>query len=214
MTKKPPPHKRLVARKKPSQARSEKMVARILDATRALIKQSGKDESVKLTTNHIAREAGISVGSLYQYFPNTESILYEIYQQVTSGIHAVLDRYDSARYLSLPREEFFSKLNRAALRAEPDPEITYEFHRAIRVYPPLAEADRAHAEEVARKMANFLKHYGSPWPIKKLQRLTLFFYYINFGTWLYRDHIRPPKKESEEWELGAMDYVLNQCFGE
>ena len=74
-----PVNKRLSARKKPTQHRSQKMVERILDATRELLEESDGVNSSRITTKHIATKAGISVGSLYQYFPNMEAILYEIY---------------------------------------------------------------------------------------------------------------------------------------
>ncbi len=62
-------------RKKPKQDRSHSMVERILGAARELL----ADDSTKgLTTSAIAERAGLSVGSLYQYFPNKEAIVLEL----------------------------------------------------------------------------------------------------------------------------------------
>ncbi|MCA2979996.1 MAG: TetR family transcriptional regulator [Myxococcaceae bacterium] len=60
------------ARKQPSQARSQALVASLLEATARILVQDGWDG---LTTNRVARKAGVSVGSLYQYFPDKEALV-------------------------------------------------------------------------------------------------------------------------------------------
>jgi AcrR family transcriptional regulator len=202
----------LSARKKPSQNRSQKMVLRILDAARKILRETGGASSSRITTNHIARKAGVSVGSLYQYFPNTEAILFELYKEMLSPIQDVMGEFESVAFLSLPKETFFDKLNRALTSSGPDSEFVFAMRNATKAYPMLAEADRKHAEFIAKRIATFLKHYGSEWPLKKLQRLALFVYYIDDGTWTYRDHARPPKKEAFDWELNALNFVFMQCF--
>lgn len=58
--------------KQPKQRRSRDMVHAILDATIMVIESEGPDA---FTTNRVADVAGISVGSLYQYFSNKEMLL-------------------------------------------------------------------------------------------------------------------------------------------
>lgn len=62
----------LEPRKAPSQERAEATVQSLLDATAAEILEGGYD---RMSTNKIAKRAGVSVGSLYQYFPNKEAIV-------------------------------------------------------------------------------------------------------------------------------------------
>jgi AcrR family transcriptional regulator len=62
----------LKPRKSPVQARSAASVEAILEATTQVLLLEGKEG---LTTNGVARRAGVSVGSLYQYFPNKSSLL-------------------------------------------------------------------------------------------------------------------------------------------
>jgi AcrR family transcriptional regulator len=59
-------------RKTPSQARSQATVDALLQATERLLIKEGYD---KLSTNRVAAAAGVSVGSLYQYFPSKEALV-------------------------------------------------------------------------------------------------------------------------------------------
>jgi AcrR family transcriptional regulator len=72
---------RLEPRKKPSQQRSKALVEAVLDAAVRVLAEQGPS---KFTTKRVADRAGISVGSLYQYFPNKESILATIQQEEES----------------------------------------------------------------------------------------------------------------------------------
>jgi AcrR family transcriptional regulator len=62
-------------RKRPRQARSERLVADILEAASRVLARAG---ARRFTTARVAEAAGVSVGSLYQYFPNKESILFRL----------------------------------------------------------------------------------------------------------------------------------------
>jgi AcrR family transcriptional regulator len=59
-------------RKSPTQSRSARMVEDLLDATARVLVRDGWDRA---STNRIAKAAGVSVGSLYQYFPNKEALV-------------------------------------------------------------------------------------------------------------------------------------------
>ena len=67
--------KTALLRKKPKQIRSKLMVNNILEASIRVLKQYPYHQ---FTTNRVAEAAGISIGSLYQYFPNKQSILLEL----------------------------------------------------------------------------------------------------------------------------------------
>ncbi len=64
--------KRLEPRRKPVQRRSRDTVQAILDAAARLFAAAGY---ARTTTNHIAERAGVSIGSLYEYFPSKDAIL-------------------------------------------------------------------------------------------------------------------------------------------
>lgn len=65
-------HALLEPRKSPVQARSAASVDAILEATVQVLLEAGKE---RLTTTRVASRAGVSVGTLYQYFPNKSALL-------------------------------------------------------------------------------------------------------------------------------------------
>lgn len=188
------------------------MVENILESTRTLLKESRERTSKKITTTQIARKAGISVGSLYQYFPTTEAILYELFKEMTNSTREVLERFSTEEFLSLPRDEFIDTMNRNVLGVEGDSNLTLDILKCTRIYPALAEAEREYAEFCADKLAFFMQYYGSKWPMAKLKRLGLHVFYVDFGTYIYHEHAKPPRKESLDWEVNVLNFMLLQCF--
>src|SRR6201995_4833019 len=73
MTDRPTP--RISSRKQPKQARSTDLVSAILEAAIQVLSREG---AARFTTARVAETAGVSVGSLYQYFPNKEAILFRL----------------------------------------------------------------------------------------------------------------------------------------
>ena len=77
----------LEPRKSPVQARSAASVDAILEATIQVLLKVGKD---RLTTTRVSSRAGVSVGTLYQYFPNKSALLQAVLrrhlEEVTGGI--------------------------------------------------------------------------------------------------------------------------------
>lgn len=62
-------------RKQPKQARSTELVAIILEAAAQVLAKEGAQ---RFTTARVAEKAGVSVGSVYQYFPNKAAILFRL----------------------------------------------------------------------------------------------------------------------------------------
>lgn len=62
-------------RKTPKQQRSQRTREEILEATAHLLNDRPLDE---VSTNHIAQKTGISIGTLYKYYPNKDSILADL----------------------------------------------------------------------------------------------------------------------------------------
>ncbi len=140
-------------KKRPKQARSQVMVETLLQATTRILRREGRES---LTTNRIAEVAGVSVGSLYQYFPNKESLVDALRQRYEAQF---LERMIRAlgSGASLPLREAVQEFARfiidihredPQLHNELSPEIPEEQHRTVcemvRAYL------EAHRDEVRR----------------------------------------------------------------
>src|SRR6516164_10394325 len=79
----------LEPRKSPVQARSAASVDAILEATIQVLLSVGKE---RLTTTRVARRAGVSVGTLYQYFPNKSSLLQGALKRHLDEVKEAVDR--------------------------------------------------------------------------------------------------------------------------
>lgn len=74
-------------RKRPRQARSQATVDAILAATARVLIRHGFDG---LTTNAVADAAGVSIGSLYQYFPNKEALVAALIERHIEEMNAAI----------------------------------------------------------------------------------------------------------------------------
>ncbi len=94
-------------RRLPSQARSRERVDRILDAAAQLLIEEGYD-AVK--TNHVARMAGVSIGSIYQFFPNRYAIFHALAVRYMDRISDVLLSHLGAGAPERPWEEVIDEV--------------------------------------------------------------------------------------------------------
>jgi len=74
----PPSSAALKPRKQPRQARSQVTVDAVFEATIQVLLSDGPQ---RLTTTRVADRAGVSVGTLYQYYPNKQALLYAVLQR-------------------------------------------------------------------------------------------------------------------------------------
>ena len=85
----------LKPRKTPTQARSTGTVDAVLEATLQVLLSVGKE---RLTTTRVAERAGVSVGTLYQYFPNKSSLLQAALKRHMDEVAAAIERVCTALY--------------------------------------------------------------------------------------------------------------------
>ncbi|MDL5602028.1 TetR family transcriptional regulator [Bacillus subtilis] len=87
---------RISSRKQPQQARSAELVSAILQAA---IQVLAKEGAARFTTARVAEKAGVSVGSLYQYFPNKAAILFRLqsdeWVQTTTMLQRILENQET-----------------------------------------------------------------------------------------------------------------------
>ena len=111
-------------RKSASQTRSRATVEALLEATARILIREGYD---KASTNRIAEVAGVSVGSLYQYFPGKEALVAALIdrhnQQTMAAVGAELQAA-----LAEPLERAVRKLVAAAITAH---RVDPKLHRVL-----------------------------------------------------------------------------------
>ncbi|WP_339692938.1 helix-turn-helix domain-containing protein [Celeribacter baekdonensis] len=157
MTDATPP---LSPRKTPRQARSKATVHAILEAAARILETQGVDA---VTTNAVADRAGVSVGSLYQYFPSKEAIFAELIRQMRSEMRD--DIFRAIDFVADKSLEFaMARLVRAV--------IHHHVHRALRAdalehleaqLPPDPDS-MAMARQTRTRLALFLAQHDVPTP--------------------------------------------------
>jgi AcrR family transcriptional regulator len=88
-------------RKEPRQARSRQMRDDILEASIRVLREDG---ALKFTTPRVAAAAGVSVGSLYQYFPNKQALLFALHQRVVDTTWGEVQRILDHPRLTAPEK--------------------------------------------------------------------------------------------------------------
>ena len=136
----------LAPRKQPVQARSSELVASLLEAAVRVLSREG---AARFTTIRVAETAGVSVGSLYQYFPNKQAILFRLQQDEWEKTGAAIDtllgdtsRAPADRLRATMRAFFQSECDEAPLRLALDA-ATPNYHDA-----PESKAHRRRSRSV------------------------------------------------------------------
>lgn len=97
---------RAFTRREPKQQRSRQTVDAVLEAVQLVVKRHG---TRAITTNRIAEVAGVSVGSLYQYFPDKRAILTALHDRHVDDVQRVIGQ-TTADYASAELQEFTCEL--------------------------------------------------------------------------------------------------------
>jgi AcrR family transcriptional regulator len=139
MTDRPSPS--VSSRKQPQQTRSTELVAAILEAAVQVLANEGAQ---RFTTARVAEKAGVSVGSLYQYFPNKAAILFRLqsdeWRQTSELLRGILE--DAER----PPPERLRTLVHAFIRSECDEAaMRVALNDAAPLYRDAPEAQEARA---------------------------------------------------------------------
>ncbi|MCT7376485.1 TetR/AcrR family transcriptional regulator [Chelativorans salis] len=140
-------------RKKPRQARSTATVDAILEASARILTAEGL---AGFNTNAVALRAGISVGSLYQYFPSKEAILTEMLRRkrkkLLAGMIAALEGMERQ-----DEEVIIKRLVKAAMgnqaRAPKLAQALDYANSALPLHEEMMRTNRAVVEAVARFLA-------------------------------------------------------------
>ncbi|HEV2572907.1 MAG TPA: TetR family transcriptional regulator [Beijerinckiaceae bacterium] len=146
------PSTSISSRKSPKQARSADLISAVLEAAVQVLTSEGAQ---RFTTTRVAEKAGVSVGSLYQYFPNKAAILFRLqsdeWRQTSDLLRAILEdtgKPPPARLRALVHAFIHSECEEAAIRGALDD--------AAPLYRDAPEAREA-KERGARTMQDFMR---------------------------------------------------------
>lgn len=143
------------ARKVPRQQRSQQMRKDLLaGATRVL----EKDGAAAFTTNRVAERAGVSVGSVYQYYPDKAALLADLHEADAAETLERLARmlFDS----SVPARERFVRVVMGAFEAQASATEHHAALAAADVAPLETEGMAAFEARVTETVAEFLRSVG------------------------------------------------------
>ncbi len=148
--------------------RGQATIDKILDSTLEFIQRDG---IARLTTNHIARESGVKVGSIYHFFPNKEAILLELVRrwqaQIQAGIRLYLEE--------LEPDTSLTKLTIGIVMQNLEGEYAYsaafdEIAATGSIQPALGDLFDKHLETVADMIADhYMQNPNRPSGAKKKQ---------------------------------------------
>jgi len=168
-------------RKQPKQARSSELVSNILEAAVHVLAKEGAQ---RFTTARVAKKAGFSVGSLYQYFPNKAAILFRLqsdeWRRTSEMLRGILgdvqkpplERLRAVVHAFIRSEcdeaEMRVALNDAAplYRDAPEAQARASGNRAVQIFmlealPKASEATRALAGDlIATTLSQAGKHFS------------------------------------------------------
>lgn len=152
---------RISSRKQPRQARSNELVAAVLEAAVQVLATEGAQ---RFTTARVAERAGVSVGSLYQYFPNKAAILFRLqsdeWRDTSDLLRGILEDRDT------PPPDRLRRLVHAFIRSECDEAaVRGALDDAAPLYRDAPEARAAREAGIAtmrRFMAEALPHASEP----------------------------------------------------
>ncbi len=118
----------LSPRKRPRQARAVVTVDAIFEATIQLLLSEGMH---RLTTTRVAERAGVSVGTMYQYFPNKQALIYALNERYLEVLAERIETICLAHHAA-PINRMVEALIETYWRAKTErPEVTRALYRSV-----------------------------------------------------------------------------------
>ncbi|MEZ5999461.1 TetR/AcrR family transcriptional regulator [Hyphomonas sp.] len=203
------PTRRVEPRKLPSRKSSRERVDAILNATRELIAKDGLET---LNTNQIAEHAGIPIGSVYQYFPNKQAIVYALVQDYLTELEARIEAFPMEKHLKKGLNHALKMMSRTVTAPS-----TFAYERklgrillsAMDLYPELRELSDAHVEFCADSAVQHLQLAGSKWSVERLRKLGRYILEVRRTIYYAPEEIMP---DAIRWQEAATIAVISQCF--
>lgn len=145
----------ITPRKRPKQERSQATVQAILIATTHILTEDGYDQ---LTTNRVAERAGVSIGSLYQYFPNKKALIFALAEHHANEMMQLAQRHltgiggdEAAQPEDCSITAVLRRIIRAAMAAHAvNPKLYRVLHEQIPHSEVMQQLDTSKIDDVLR----------------------------------------------------------------
>lgn len=177
-------------RKSPNQERAKRTVENIIAAAEKVLSREGIEA---LTIRKIALTAGVSLGLLYDYFPNKQAVLYRIYE---ARLEERLQFFDEAFSESAPGRTFaatFDRFLELQRQAAFPSRVDLELQKAIERDQVLARMTRHYEDALSRRYVEIWHRYGSDWPDDRLMQLAKFAHELDHANLKLQSAARPGK---------------------
>lgn len=196
-------------RKLPTQARAQATVEAILEGTAQLLAAHGYDA---LSTNRVALQAGVSIGSLYQYFPSKEALVGELMDRHCDRLNALFGAvFMHAQELS-PKDLARAVVS-AIYRAKcENPQLSRVLHEQL---PRLGRTSRLaeSLEQTTRLVAGYLARHRRLLRVKCPERAA--FYAVELGQSLTIASILKRPDSDPETDIDEItDIVVRYVFAD
>ena len=141
-------------RTQPVQKRAQERRQQILELTAQLLEEVGQDD---LTTILVAKRAGVSVGTLYHYFPNKYAILYALAEQWVGEMDVALQELEAENIEDHSVKRFVERSVERMLAVYNNQLGLLPLVQAMYGVPELKELDLIHDELIITSMARMFK---------------------------------------------------------
>jgi AcrR family transcriptional regulator len=197
-------------RRTPTQKRSEETVGYLYEAVARILEQGGDG---RLTTNHIAETAGVSIGTLYGYFPDKSALMHAMARHEMLRQREQLERYLGNSSPSEPPEALVRHVIRAALRPfAARPKVRQRMMQLLMHDAVLLDAARGAQQQILTSLISAL---ATRWPDQAI-RLSDNAQYILASAIIGAVHTvvieRPDYFESQEFEDEIVDIVVHRTM--
>ncbi|MFB9241878.1 TetR/AcrR family transcriptional regulator [Massilia antarctica] len=151
-------------RKAPRQARSQHMVEQILQATARILEERGY---AGMNTNAVAARAGVSVGSVYQYFPNKDSLITALHERHGAQMYAAIDAILDGEAPRTLREHLAAMVHAWLVAHQVEPELHKVLEKEFPFFDAPSQdsaADNNSFQRILRLLERHKDDIGQPDP--------------------------------------------------
>jgi AcrR family transcriptional regulator len=160
--------RKLTPRSTPVQKRAQERREQILTVTAKLLEEVGQDD---LTTILVAKKVGMSVGTLYHYFPNKYAILFALAERWLGEMDIGLRELEDYPIESLSLKKFVEMSTDRMLLTYQNQEGVLPLVQAMFGVPELKELDSRHDDSIIAAMARMFKRLEVSNDPSELERL-------------------------------------------